>query len=409
MSDIYDPSIINELRKCAEGVHKLTRCLASVGEDALAIIPRIQLPLNPQDSLCYSTDLAEMQTQIDPYPAGSPSLPTYLTGELERIRYQLAQIMGNSYWYEDPAESIASLSTTLASVKSMVEAHKARHLPGGADELVGVAYSQLTLTDSLVNADINAAAAIAYSKLNLAASLVNADINAAAAIAYSKLNLALSIVNADIAAGAGIAWSKIAVDPNVTYDDVAATIAALWTFDGGIRMGNNDLIEFYDDTGDHRGRITAFDDEFRLWTKSCYLYIRDIDLNYTRVYIETGAALEGGVYPTTTESGQVGNNMWIWNSVTACTLVDFPCSFNPEPQNAFELLALQKHLLTQDCPPGKFHTRNLPAPLRGRDNDGNLTEGRNISRTLDWVVFAMGDIAEKLDALEQRLDTLEAS
>jgi hypothetical protein len=42
--------------------------------------------------------------------------------------------------------------------------------------------------DSIVNADINSAAAIAYSKLNLAGSIVNADINASAAIAASKLS-----------------------------------------------------------------------------------------------------------------------------------------------------------------------------------------------------------------------------
>lgn len=63
---------------------------------------------------------------------------------------------------------------------------------------------------TLVNADIDAAAAIAYSKLNLSGSIVNADVSAAAAIAYSKLALSGSIVNADIAAGAAIAFSKMA-------------------------------------------------------------------------------------------------------------------------------------------------------------------------------------------------------
>lgn len=45
---------------------------------------------------------------------------------------------------------------------------------------------------------------------NYAATLVNADIDAAAAIAYSKLNLASSIVNADVAAAAAIALTKLA-------------------------------------------------------------------------------------------------------------------------------------------------------------------------------------------------------
>jgi hypothetical protein len=51
---------------------------------------------------------------------------------------------------------------------------------------------------SLVNADVDAAAAIAYSKLALTDSIVNADIDSAAAIAYSKLDLAGSVKSSDV-------------------------------------------------------------------------------------------------------------------------------------------------------------------------------------------------------------------
>ena len=78
------------------------------------------------------------------------------------------------------------------------------------DAAAAIAYSKLNLSGSIVNADVNASAAIAYSKLNLSGSIVNADINASAAIAYSKLNLSTSIVNADINASAAIALSKLA-------------------------------------------------------------------------------------------------------------------------------------------------------------------------------------------------------
>jgi hypothetical protein len=46
--------------------------------------------------------------------------------------------------------------------------------------------------------------------------IVNADINSAAAIAYSKLNLATSIVNGDISASAAIALSKLATTGTIT-------------------------------------------------------------------------------------------------------------------------------------------------------------------------------------------------
>jgi hypothetical protein len=53
--------------------------------------------------------------------------------------------------------------------------------------LSAVPYSALSLTGSIVNADVSGSAAIAYSKLNLSGSIVNADINASAAIADTKL------------------------------------------------------------------------------------------------------------------------------------------------------------------------------------------------------------------------------
>lgn len=78
-----------------------------------------------------------------------------------------------------------------------------------ADLAGSIAYSKLNLALGIVNADISTSAAIAYSKLNLGTSIVNADVNGSAAIAYSKLNLATSIVNADVNASAAIDGTKI--------------------------------------------------------------------------------------------------------------------------------------------------------------------------------------------------------
>ncbi len=64
--------------------------------------------------------------------------------------------------------------------------------------------------DTIVNNDVNSAAAIAYSKLALTGSIVNTDIDSAAGITYSKLALANSIVNNDINTSAAIDASKIA-------------------------------------------------------------------------------------------------------------------------------------------------------------------------------------------------------
>ena len=50
----------------------------------------------------YSASDSEMQTQEDPFPGGTTSRPTSLQGELTRLRYQIAAICGNTYWYQDP-------------------------------------------------------------------------------------------------------------------------------------------------------------------------------------------------------------------------------------------------------------------------------------------------------------------
>jgi hypothetical protein len=71
--------------------------------------------------------------------------------------------------------------------------------------------------------------------------IVNADIDPAAAIAYSKLNLAGSIVNADISGAAAIALSKLATDPlaraNHTGTQLANTIS---NFDTQVRTSRLD-------------------------------------------------------------------------------------------------------------------------------------------------------------------------
>lgn len=74
----------------------------------------------------------------------------------------------------------------------------------------------------IVNADINASAAIAYSKLSLSNSITSADINSSASIEYSKLSLANTITNADINSAAAIDYSKLSLSNSITVTDLQA-------------------------------------------------------------------------------------------------------------------------------------------------------------------------------------------
>ena len=62
-----------------------------------------------------STDVTAMRVTIDPYPSDVASLATSLQGEIERIRYIIALITGETYWYIDPDASLATIAANYLS------------------------------------------------------------------------------------------------------------------------------------------------------------------------------------------------------------------------------------------------------------------------------------------------------
>ena len=58
----------------------------------------------------YSTNAAQMQSTVDPYPASAESLATTTAGEFERLRYLLTQLGGEAQWYVDPVANVAELA-----------------------------------------------------------------------------------------------------------------------------------------------------------------------------------------------------------------------------------------------------------------------------------------------------------
>jgi|TARA_Y100000310_G_scaffold231529_2_gene234123 hypothetical protein len=71
---------------------------------------------DPEKMDDYAPDNATFQTMTDPYPASSESLPTTLAGEIERIRYQIDQIIGGTQWYHDVPTSNGDLTTISANL-----------------------------------------------------------------------------------------------------------------------------------------------------------------------------------------------------------------------------------------------------------------------------------------------------
>lgn len=79
--------------------------------DLNAEFDNILTNLTPSGIDDESSDAAAMQATTDPYPAGVASLATSLQGEIQRLRYILSQITGETYWYIDPDVTLAALNT----------------------------------------------------------------------------------------------------------------------------------------------------------------------------------------------------------------------------------------------------------------------------------------------------------
>ena len=58
----------------------------------------------------YSSSIGQMRVQSDPGGLGSESLATSLAGEIERLRYAIANVKGTTYWYEPSTAEVAGLA-----------------------------------------------------------------------------------------------------------------------------------------------------------------------------------------------------------------------------------------------------------------------------------------------------------
>lgn len=96
-----------------------------------------------------SGNLVEMQAVADPYPADAASLATTMRGEIQRLRYLLKQITGETEWYIDPDTTLAALN--LAGLP--------RAAAGGtADAITADFTPDVTLADKTMVAVVAAAA-----------------------------------------------------------------------------------------------------------------------------------------------------------------------------------------------------------------------------------------------------------
>ncbi len=105
-----------------------------------------------------SLDVTAMRATADPYPGAVASLPTSLRGELQRIRYVIKQITGQSQWYIDPEQGTPDgFGIEYVSASQVKITRKARKSDGTAAILVTIAGTQRAKTDADLTLDISVA------------------------------------------------------------------------------------------------------------------------------------------------------------------------------------------------------------------------------------------------------------
>ena len=61
----------------------------------------------PTCTQAYSSSVSQMQSASDPYPSSSESLASTLSGELERLRFQIKAVVGKGQWYYTADNALA--------------------------------------------------------------------------------------------------------------------------------------------------------------------------------------------------------------------------------------------------------------------------------------------------------------
>ena len=183
----------------------------------------INLGLIPSGIDDYSATDPEMQTQVDPFPAGATSRPTSLQGELERLRFQFDNVIGKTYWYEDPDVDIATFKTRF-------DAHTHDGTANQGPKLGTAAINNSAITTALINDSAVTAAklgdlAVITTKLD-ALAVTTAKI---AAAAVDETKLAASVAGNGLAGGAGTALSV-----NVDASTIEINSDTVRVKDGGI-------------------------------------------------------------------------------------------------------------------------------------------------------------------------------
>jgi len=139
-----------------------------------------------------SETLADMQETTDPGEVGTESLATSTEGELQRLRFMLAEITGKSEWYETPSSSIEELINSVGGLPpNRITSGRTRSLtsqplfltPEGSGQVCNLLGATTNFIYSIEGASFTISTDIQITNLSLAPSANNTALINNAAIA----------------------------------------------------------------------------------------------------------------------------------------------------------------------------------------------------------------------------------
>jgi hypothetical protein len=170
----------------------------------------------------YSDTVAQMQIQTSPGGVGTESLATSVAAELARLRFVIAEITGQTFWYQAPVTSLSQLNSALgaASLQNKVASGQTNGTAGSSQP------------DYLVPAGTSTTITVNAASTPLVYSIAGASYSIAANTAVTSLTVATNANNTAIVNDTSMSaqpWTKIAGEFGsvITLATVGSAIANL--------------------------------------------------------------------------------------------------------------------------------------------------------------------------------------
>lgn len=187
-----------------------------------------------------SADVNEMQLQTSPGDLGSESLATSLKGEIERIRFQLAQIIGKDFWYQQPSVSLESISGAFGVQTFLNRVASGTSRANGFPIYLKASGAGLGLTLDCSTPFRCYIKGVLFTQ--------ESDLNTTMAAAPSTANTMLlndaDMAGADFSKGIGDLYSLLKVSYGLEFDAVGANIVSMAGKVAAFKKGTEYMIGF---------------------------------------------------------------------------------------------------------------------------------------------------------------------